>query len=188
MTSIYFKSLILFHKNRQKEKRWFLLLKLNHDEYGSKCAHTYACTHTRAHVYAHKNTRDVSTSHDKHLDSIIKQFFASERYQCTESQHTLNANNSDCVYILYYYACVWQNNRNLTPLHLPSSPKSTTGRKNRKQDDLHLLIKVARARVRACLRACVRACVCVFFLASEDFGRMFDHLFPACAFFFKSGD
>ena len=29
-----------------------------------------------------------------------------------------------------------------------------------------------------------------FFLAGEDFGRMFDNLFPACAFFFflVSGD
>ena len=27
--------------------------------------------------------------------------------------------------------------------------------------------------------------VVAFFLACEDFGRMFDHSFPACAFFFK---
>ena len=33
-------------------------------------------------------------------------------------------------------------------------------------------------------------CVCVFFfscLSCEDFGRMFDNLFPACAFFLKWG-
>ena len=27
-----------------------------------------------------------------------------------------------------------------------------------------------------------------FFLSCQDFGRMFDSLFPACAFFFVSGD
>ena len=42
--------------------------------------------------------------------------------------------------------------------------------------------------VKMSTKAIIMNCLCGFFLAYEDFGRMFDNSFPACAFFFKSED